>query len=81
VALDEDGMHTRTFAPDDLERIPDPLAFARRYFLPLALGDHCRLNSGGLIGIVIDAAGADLTVAWPTGEEAILPRACLHRYN
>lgn len=49
---------------------------------PLAVGDRCRLNSGGPICLVVDAAEDLVTIAWKSGETAdefALPRACIRR--
>lgn len=49
---------------------------------PLAIGDHCRLNSGSPVLLVTDADDADLVVAWESEGspiESSVPRACVRR--
>jgi hypothetical protein len=43
----------------------------------LNLGERVRLNSGGPIGLVVEA-GELVTIAWPGGE-ATFPPECLRR--
>jgi hypothetical protein len=75
-------MHSRAFSPYDLMRVHDQLAFIRANAAPLVIGEHCQLNSGGPIGLVVDVADDLMTIVWETVDrrsEYKLPRACVHR--
>lgn len=66
------------FRPEDLRKVgsvtpDDP---------PLRIGDHCELNSGSPVFLVVEAAPANVTLSWrddAATHEHTLPRACVHR--
>lgn len=72
-------MHSGRFRISDLRLVgrPPPPDVP-----PLAMGERCRLNSGGPALLVVDVNGDDLTLSWQheeTVSETVLPRCCVRR--
>ncbi len=72
-------MRTGKFKASDLRLVAPP---PPPDVPPLAVGDHCELNSGSPSFLVVDLDDEAVIVAWPFEERVVerrLPRACVRR--
>jgi len=72
------GVARRGFQANKLKVVDGAEAFNDEREPPLRMGDRVCLNSGSNVALVVEI-GSDLTISWPNGSEAILPRQCVHR--
>jgi hypothetical protein len=72
-----------SFRISDLEIVQSAESFYRQGEPPIGIGDQVILNSGGPIGLVVDAPSeANVVVAWPVNGAIVerqLSTACVHR--